>query len=60
MNISELFNLTHWVSTEIVDAQIPQKYQALFNILQQHTQPNQQKQPFDAQKNDLTETLTNV
>jgi hypothetical protein len=60
MNVSELFDLTHWVTNEIVATQIPQKYQTLQKILQQHSQPNQQKQPFEIQKNDLTETLKKV
>lgn len=60
MNVSELFGLTYWVSDEIVAAQIPQKYQALQKILQQHAQPGQQKQPFENQKNDLIETLEKV
>ncbi len=60
MNVSELFNLTNWVTDEIVSTQIPQKYQALQKILQQHSQPNQQKQPFETQKNDLSETIKNV
>ena len=54
MNVSELFDLTHWVTDEIVATKIPQKYQALQQILQQHSKPNQQKQPFETQKNDLT------
>lgn len=59
MNVSELFQLTHWVTNEIEGAQIPQKYQALQSILQQNSQPNQ-KQPFESQKTDLIQTLQNV
>lgn len=60
MNVSELFQLTHWVSNEIERAQVPQKYQALQVILQQNSQPNQPKQPFESQKIDLIQTLNNV
>jgi len=60
MNVSELFDLTYWISREIEKKQIPQKYQTLQTILQQHSQPNQQKQPFDSQKEDLINTLINV
>ncbi|MFW8602453.1 hypothetical protein ACOHYD_13350 [Desulfobacterota bacterium M19] len=60
MNVSELYELTHWVTDKIVSTQIPQKYQALQQILQQHTQPNQQKTSFESQKNDLIETITHV
>lgn len=60
MNVSELFNLTHWITKEIENKQVVQKYQILQSILQQHTQANQQKQPFDAQKEDLINTIRNV
>jgi len=60
MNVSELFDLTQWITREIEGAQIPQKYQALQKILQQHSQPNQQKPPFETQKDDLIKTLMSV
>jgi len=60
MNISELFSLTHWVNDEVVSKQIPQKYQELQSILQQHVQPNQAKAPFDTQRNNLIEALRNA
>ena len=60
MNVSELFNLTHWITREIEQAQIPQKYQALQTVLQQNSQPNQQQQPFESQKEDLIQALNNV
>ncbi len=60
MNVSELYDLTHWVTDKIVSTQIPQKYQALQQILQKHAQPNQQKPSFEAQKNELIETIKNV
>jgi len=60
MNVSELFDLTYWVTDKIVDTQIPQKYEALQRILQQHSQPNQKKPSFETQKNDLIETLKNI
>ena len=60
MNVTELFNLTQWITTEIEGAQIPQKYQALQAVLQQNSQPNQQKQPFESQKEELLNALRNV
>jgi hypothetical protein len=60
MNVSELFDLTHWITIEIETTMIPQKYQTLQTILQQHSQPNQQKQPFESQKDDLINALRNV
>jgi len=60
MNVSELFDLTHWISDKIVSTQIPEKYRTLQKILQQHSQPSQQKQPFETQKDDLIETLKKV
>ena len=60
MNVSELYDLTHWVTAEIIETQVLQKYQALHGILQQHAQPNQPKQPFEDQKNELLKVLSNV
>lgn len=60
MNVSELFELTHWITREIEKAQIPPKYQALQSIIQQHSQPHQQKKPFKDQKNDLIKALQGV
>jgi hypothetical protein len=60
MNVSELFDLTDWITKEIKASQIPQKYQALHAIILQHSQPNQQKQPFESQKDGLIEALKSV
>lgn len=60
MNVSELYKLTRWISREIEGTQIPNKYQILQNILQQHAQPNNQKQPFESETNDLKQSLLNV
>ena len=59
MNVSELFALSNWVIREIVNKQIPQKYQALQAILQHNASPNQ-KQPFESQKNDLVSSLNGI
>lgn len=60
MNVSELYNLTGWITKEIEETQVPQKYQALQTIIQQHAQPNQPRQSFESQKEDLIETLRKV
>jgi len=60
MNISELYRLTFWIEDEIVKAQILQKYQALQQVLQRNAQPNQQKQPFETQKDDLINSIKKV
>ena len=60
MNVSELYDLTRWIEKEIIDSKIPQKYQALQAVLQQNTQPNQPKQPFESQTKDLIKTIKNV
>jgi len=57
MNVTELFNLTEWINSEISENQILKLYNALHSILQQNTQPSQAKQPFDEQKNVLVEAL---
>lgn len=60
MQVEELFDLTSWVQTEIVNEQIVQKYQQLHKVLQVNTQANQQKQPFESQKEQLTKALKKV
>lgn len=57
MNVSELYNLTEWVQSEVVNEQIPDKYQQLQALLQQNTQPNQQNTQFDSQKEELLSAL---
>jgi len=60
MNVSELYSLTFWIENEIVNTQVPQKYQSLQTVLQQNAQPNQQKQPFESQKDDLIGTIKKI
>jgi len=60
MNVSELFNLTNWISEKIEAAQVLQKYQALHEIMQKHSQSNQPRQPFESQKDELIKTLINI
>lgn len=60
MNVSELFELTHWIEREISRTQIPQRYQELFSVLQANIQPNQPRQPFEIQKDNLIEVLSAV
>jgi hypothetical protein len=60
VNVSELYNLTHWITREIQQTKIQNKYQTLQKILQQNSQPNQQQQPFETQKEDLISTLREV
>jgi hypothetical protein len=60
MQIEELYDLISWITAEIVDKQLVQKYQQLHKILQQNAQPNQQKQPFEQQKEALISALTEV
>ncbi len=60
MNVNELYNLTKWIQDEIVDKQVQQKYQNLHSVLQSNSQPNQQKQPFESQQEDLLKTLKSV
>lgn len=60
MNVSELFELTHWIEREISRTQVPQRYQELFSVLQANVQPNQAKQPFETQKDNLIGVLSAV
>ena len=60
MNVSELYELTQWIQNEVVQTQIPKKYQNLQQILQRNAQPNQAKQPLEEQKDDLINTISKV
>lgn len=60
MQVEELYDLTSWIQAEIVEKQIVQKYQQLHQVLQVNTQPNQQKQPFEEQKEQLIKALQSV
>ncbi|MCQ8129738.1 hypothetical protein [Methylomonas rivi] len=60
MNVSELIALTRWINREIVDTQIPQKYQTLVSLIQQHAHPNQHKPALEADKTILIESIRNV
>ena len=53
MNVSELFDLTYWVTEEIVEAGLPQKYQALITLVKQAAKANVESAPFKAEKDDL-------
>lgn len=60
MNVSELYDLTSWISEEIEGAQVLQKYQMLQAIIQQNLQPNQTSKPFENEKEDLITALRGV
>jgi len=60
MNVSELYDLTYWIDEEIVNTEIPEKYQQLHQILHQNSQPNNQNQPFESQKDDLLKAIKAV
>lgn len=60
MHASELYELTEWIETNIKTQKVQQKYQALHSALQKITQPNEPRQPFEEQKNELTKALAAV
>ena len=60
MQVIELYELTVWIETEVIQKKILKKYKNLHAILNQNTQPNQEKQPFENQKEDLINTLAAV
>ncbi len=62
MQIEELLRLTDWFQLNIVDEEIPQYYQALFNKMNQNMRraANQAKLPFEDEKNILLDTLRDV
>ena len=62
MQIEELYQLTQWLNTEIIKSQIIQKFDALINVINANVrkQPNQPMQPFNSQKTELIQALSNV
>ncbi|WP_127846195.1 hypothetical protein [Psychroflexus aestuariivivens] len=58
MQISELLRLTEWFKKNIVKRKIPNYYSDLFKIMNQNT--SNSKQPFENEKNELFESLTEV
>ncbi len=50
MNLIELKKIIDWVNENIVDTQVLNKYQQLLQVLQANMRANQQRQPFDLQK----------
>lgn len=59
MNVSELHKLTVWVSEEIETTQIPQLYNALYQVLSQNS-TQASKLPLEPQKESLIVALKNV
>lgn len=60
MQIEELYDLTYWITKEIVKTNIVQHYTSLFTILNQNAQPNTAKVPFEEQRKVLLAVLSNV
>ena len=62
MQITELYQLSKWVKSELVEGQIIQKFSALIEILNANVKRpnNQQAQPFENQKNDLSNALSSI
>jgi len=60
MYIQELYQLTLWAEKEIIEKQLIQKYQQLIQKLTENSQPSRPKQPFEAQKDNLIETLKSI
>lgn len=62
MQIAETYALAEWINDEIVDAQVVQEYDALFNVVDQNASrpQNQAMQPFEDQRVALFETISSV
>jgi len=58
----EAYQLTKWIKTEIEEAQIVAKFEALFNALDANAKRpnNQPAQPFEEQKNALIDAITSI
>lgn len=62
MQVSELYQLTQWVKSEIIENQIIQKYSTLVNILKSNLRraQNQPAKAFEEEKNDLLEAIVDI
>ena len=60
MDISELIQLTRWIDREIKNEQIPQRYESLKQVLLANVRPNQARQSFESQQEDLLTTIAKV
>lgn len=60
MLVEELYDLTTWIKSNIVEEGIVQKYQELHQILNQNVQPNQVQQPFEEQQKKLINALKKI
>lgn len=60
MQITELLKLTTWFKDFVVAEQIPTKYKQLFSVMNTNAQPNQQKQTFETQRENLFTSLKTV
>lgn len=60
MNTSELVALTAWIDEQIVGKKIVKLYQNLVAVLQQNLQPNQQKSPFEVQRDSLLQGIRSI
>jgi len=60
MHLNELISLIAWVNVNVRDAQLVKKYNQLHSVLNQNAQPNQQKQPFESQRNELDKALCSM
>ena len=62
MQIAEAYGLAEWINEEIVEAQVIQEFDALYNAVNQNaTRPqNQPMQPFEEQRAALVETISSV
>src|ERR1700677_27938 len=60
MNVDELWGLTQWYDTEIIGRKIPEQYTQLQGLLRANTQPNAARQPFEAVKDSLIQSVNAV
>jgi len=60
MDITELVQLTRWVDSEITGKSVLEKYTALQQILQGNTRPNQARQPFETERDELFSTIKEI
>lgn len=62
MQINELLDLTFWVTNNIKNRKVVEKYQQLLDVMQQNVnlRNNQPRQPFESQKDSVIEVIGSI
>lgn len=60
MQTEELIDLTNWVIRNLENKEIHQLYEALYNAINSNSRPNQPRQPFQSERDQLLSALKSI